>query len=348
MKLGRSIHDVALEISRQKAAATDYVCQSAGVDFNEVDGDVLVGAGGWNYPATPLAHRQIGERHKIPARHYDRLRQDYPDLLAETLNRIGQKEPSRRLVRTLDGSVRAYLSDRYRTLDNWEVAEHALPAIQEATSGTLEFASTEVTDTRLYLKALMPELQAEVRNVGDVVQGGISITNSECGLSALQARQLVLTLRCENGMVLPDSTYRRTHLGRELDDGQQFHSVQTQRLTNSAVMAQLADVIRGMLSEERFTAAVNRLGDSTERHLTGRPQNAVEQVAQRFDLNENESDGVLNHLIRGGDMTQYGLHAAVTRASQDVQDYDRASDLETMGGKIIELRSQDWEVIATA
>ena len=56
----------------------------------------------------------------------------------------------------------------------------------------------------------------------------------------------------------------------------------------------------------------------------------------------------LSRLLTGGDLTQYGMHAAVTRASQDSQDYDRASDMETVGGKIIELPASDWKVIATA
>ena len=348
MKSGRTLQEVAQEVARQKAAATDYVAASEGVDFNEVDGDLRLGAGGWNYPATSLAHRQIGEKHGIPARHYDRLRADFPDLLAEELNRIGKKEPSRRLIRTLDGRVRAFLSDRYRRLDNWAVVEEALPALQDATDGDWSFQSAEVTDTSMYLKAMLPKLEATVRNVGDVVRGGISLQNSEVGLGSLSLQQLVITLICSNGCVMPDGKYRRTHLGRELDDGHQFRSDNTQRLTDRAIMAQLGDTIRGMLSEERFIAAVNRLGDATEQEVTGRPQNAVEEVSKRFSLSDDESDSVLSHLIRGGDLSKYGIHAAMTRASQDVEDYDRASDMEKFGGKVIELPAADWKVISTA
>ena len=40
---------------------------------------------------------------------------------------------------------------------------------------------------------------------------------------------------------------------------------------------------------------------------------------------------MLQHLLEGADYTLYGLANAVTRYSQDVEDYDRASKLEAIG-----------------
>jgi hypothetical protein len=42
------------------------------------------------------------------------------------------------------------------------------------------------------------------------------------------------------------------------------------------------------------------------------------------------------------------LHAAVTRAAEDVESYDRASQLEVLGGEIIELAKSDWRELAMA
>ncbi|WP_298435735.1 hypothetical protein [Ottowia sp.] len=74
----------------------------------------------------------------------------------------------------------------------------------------------------------------------------------------------------------------------------------------------------------------------------------VEVLRQRYTLTEEEGDGVLNHLIRGGDLTGYGLVNAVTRYSQDVGDYDRATEFEALGGKLIELSSREWKGLAEA
>ena len=51
---------------------------------------------------------------------------------------------------------------------------------------------------------------------------------------------------------------------------------------------------------------------------------------------------MLGYLIEGGDLTRYGLSNAVTRYSQDVEDYDRASWLEELGGEVIALPPNDW------
>ena len=54
------------------------------------------------------------------------------------------------------------------------------------------------------------------------------------------------------------------------------------------------------------------------------------------------------HLILGGSLTQYGLHAAITRTAEDLADYDRATAFEQLGGKIIELPRAEWRALATA
>lgn len=41
-----------------------------------------------------------------------------PELLAQNLNCWFTKEPAQRMLRTLDGTARAYLSNRYRRIDN--------------------------------------------------------------------------------------------------------------------------------------------------------------------------------------------------------------------------------------
>ena len=49
-----------------------------------------------------------------------------PELLAENVNSWFQREPTQRMVRTLDGTVRAFLSNRYRRIDNLDIAEIVL------------------------------------------------------------------------------------------------------------------------------------------------------------------------------------------------------------------------------
>ena len=63
---------------------------------------------------------------------------------------------------------------------------------------------------------------------------------------------------------------------------------------------------------------------------------------------QGEQTSILRKLIEGGDTSQYGLLNAVTAYSQDVADYDRASELEELGGKIVDLTEAEWKPIAMA
>ena len=65
-------------------------------------------------------------------------------------------------------------------------------------------------------------------------------------------------------------------------------------------------------------------------------------------FSKQEGSGILRHLIEGGDISRYGVLNAITRFSQDVEDYDRATELETAGGAVLEMRAKDWRDIAQA
>jgi len=85
------------------------------------------------------------------------MRSAAPQLLATNVNEWFYSKPERRMVRTLDDHVRAFLSDseaqplradRYRRLDNYELAEAVLPVLGEMGEG-IQIVSSELTDTRI-------------------------------------------------------------------------------------------------------------------------------------------------------------------------------------------------------
>ena len=79
------------------------------------------------FDITAHTHRQISahlkEESKLPKDHYDYLYAKHPDLLALTVNTLFRRHRAARLVRTKDGQARAFLSNRYRPIDNADVAE---------------------------------------------------------------------------------------------------------------------------------------------------------------------------------------------------------------------------------
>ena len=68
-------------------------------------------------------------------------------------------------------------------------------------------------------------------------------------------------------------------------------------------------------------------------------------VRKAFHTTDDESSGVLQGLIEGNDRPLYGLSNAVTRHSQDVPDYDRATALEGIGYNILSMPARQWSRI---
>jgi hypothetical protein len=94
------------------------------------------------------------------------MREENPALLAHNVNSWFRQEPAPRMLRTLDGTARAFLSNRYRRIDHMEILQAALPILGEIPD--VRFESCQITDDRMYVKAVNPRLQTEV-SPGDIV-----------------------------------------------------------------------------------------------------------------------------------------------------------------------------------
>ena len=353
MKNGRTLPELAQELTRQLKAKKDMIVPSPLMRFATDSGGtckVTVQAPDWDaqFGITELARRQLADKLGIPFAYFERMRGQQPDLLDRNVNTWLNSEEERRLVRTLDGNVRAVLSDRYRRLDNYDLAEHVLPILQRLPGGRL--ASAELTETRMYLKWIASGLHEEIRP-GDIVEAGVAVTNSEVGLGSLTIQPLVYRLVCRNGLIAPDHGMRKTHVGRHRDardDTVHVFKDDTLAAEDKAFFLKVRDVVENAISEVTFRQLAERMRQTLGIALTGDPVKSVEVVGTRYLLNEEERAGVLRHLVNGGELSGYGLVNAVTHYSQEVADYDRATDFEALGGKLLDLPAREWKEIAEA
>lgn len=353
MKSGRSLVNLAQELERQLATKRDLVVPSSLLQCRTDEGGdlkLIVDAreGDGEYGITNLARRQLADKLKIPFAYFERMRTEQPALLDRNVNTWLQTDSDRRMIRTLDGQVRAVLSDRYRRLDNYDLAENVLPILQRLDGA--RFESVELTETKMYLKVVTPRVEYEIAP-GDVVQAGIVITNSEVGCGTLSVQPLVYRLVCRNGLIASDRALRKTHVGRTLqseDDPVTVFRDDTLAADDKAFFLKVRDVVEAAVSEATFRQVAQKMQKTRDIRLTGDPVKAVEVLANRYTLNESERSGVLRHLIVAGDLSAYGLVNAVTHFSHEVEDYDRATEFEALGGKLIELPASDWKEMAEA
>lgn len=353
MKNGRSLVSLAQELERQLDSKKDLIVPSALMRHaTDEQGEtrLVIEEGGSpvQYGVTPLARRQLADKLKIPYAYFERMREDQPALLDRNVNTWLQSEEDRRMLRTLDGQVRAVLSDRYRRLDNFDLAESVLPILQQLPE--VRFESVELTETKMYLKCVTPRLKYEMAP-GDVVQAGVVISNSEVGQGTLSVQPLLFRLVCSNGLIAADRSLRKTHVGRALggeDERIQVYQDDTLRADDKAFFLKVRDVVQAAVSEATFRQTAQKLQKTLNIPLVGDPVKTVEVLAQRYTLSDGERAGVLRHLIAEGALSGYGLVNAVTHYSQEVEDYDRATEFEALGGRLIDLSAQEWKGLAEA
>ena len=384
MKQGKPLADVLSELQRQNRMKRDYIAPAKAFRLED-DGETftLKRNDGTEemFNTTNLFHRQIGSTLEIPAKYYDQMRKRKPELLARNVNAwfgdreqnymirslrslrsmsyeedssngrtasdISPQNPSvaRAVARENLSVARALLSDRYRLIDNMEIATDVLPLF--AGQADMEVVSSAVTESHLFIKVVNHRLEQEVK-VGDVVQAGVVISNSEVGLGAVSVQPLIYRLVCSNGLIVSDFGERRTHIGRTMEAADEKYSIysdETREAEDKLLLLKLRDATKATLEEARFAMIVDKLRDSTEAKITGHVPDVVELTGKTYGLNQGEQESILDYLIAGGDLSLYGLSNAVTRASQDSDSYDRATALESIGWQVITMPHSQWREI---
>lgn len=362
MKQGLNLVALAEKITAQASAKKDIVASTENMALTVVEQKPRLQIGdngsGYDLDINTVAHKQIAAHTGIPAQYYEKMQAQEPELLAANVNRWFQKDPKPRLVRTIAGTSRAFLSNGYRPLENEDLAEAVLPVIQEM---GLIVVSAEVTETRFYLKVVDKRIERDIptgKRLGDgshvffdTASPAALISNSEVGMGALNVELGKLTAMCTN-LAWTMKAVRKTHLGARHElAGDQLYTLlsdQTRRLTDAALWAQVRDVLRNAFDEKNFEALILKAAETAEQKITGDPIKVVDLSAKKFGLNEGERTSVLRHLIEGGDLSRYGLYNAITRTAEDVESYDRATDFEHLGGKVLELPRNQWEELAKA
>lgn len=307
---------------------------------------------GMEYMVTPHARGQLIKAVQIPGSYASLMQGSAPELLATNINHWlhNPKKPVRRLIRTEGPRIRAYLSDRYKPIDNTQLLLLLLPKLSLANQvhGT-RFASLHVSDRRLTLKLVTHQLEAEIKE-GDVIRGGISISNSEIGAGRLEIAPFTERLVCTNGLTVTDLGTAKTHLGRTLQGaGEVKFSDESHRHFDTLLVSMIGDAIDHCLSPQTFGEIADRMRGAASRKIVADIPATVEVTAKKYGLSAREKESVLDRLIRDAncDDTQFGLVNAVTRTAEDCEDYDRASELEAIGGNMLG-GSKEWASLMAA
>lgn len=368
MKKGMgSLQEFAAEIERRAAAKEDLVASTKKAELvpyvRVVDdrpvGDVQMVIGGdRRYDVNKTGHSQIAEAAGIPPKYYDRMLSADQKLLCSNVNEWFQREPADKLWRTLDGNLRAVRSNSFRTdLEYEDLARAIIPTLMELDVAIMSY---QLTETKMYIKVVDKRVERELKAVGGKFGDGghnivrclspaLTISDSEVGYGSAAVMAGCYDGFCSNLATFGERSVRKYHAGARhaiaADADYSLLSQDTRDKTAAATAAQLRDVVAGAFDRARFDSLCDRIAETTTQPIGDDIVQVVKLTSKKLGLTEGEGTDVLRHLAAGGDLTRFGLYNAVTRMSQDVEDYDRATLLEQTGAKIIDLPKSEWREI---
>lgn len=313
----------------------------AAIDLGGVAGQV-------SYGVNRIAHEQLGEKTNIPRSYYQRCLASAPALLTENVNHwlsTNGEAGKNYLVRTLDDRVRAFLSNRYRALDNIDLFYEAMRIAKEIGAVATR---VDLTEERFYLRLLAPDFTERVNFPGgahgfarpidgDDLIPGVVVSNSEVGRGGLSVNPFIFNGACSNGAWL-DTKLFQVHIGRTLDVG--YLTSETIAAEDTSIWLKVRDLIKATFDKEQFSKMVAQFQNAAGQVLD-EPTVAVDAVVKHYGLSDDDKQAILNELIapktRENDpgRTVYGLLQAITARSHSFENYDEAREYEKIGGDFL-------------
>lgn len=370
-----TLHDLRDELHRQLETKVDFVADSRSLmaSCGHGDGEIYVEsmgpeAGKWlpdPLPLTDDALAQIGARQPVPVpvKFIRRLAAEQPVIACQLITDLLHCTGKQHFIRTLDGSIRALLSNRYRVMDHLDAATAVLDTAREYDAEILEATLTprhmriklvrrdlwdRIDETRSEGKGWYPKglgsqtylSRVAARSVGDLPGGPESIhpcftvENSETGHGGLSVRIGLLRAACFNLATVEDVA-RHVHLGATMDTG--IYAGDTAEADGRAILLKVRDMIRAAFTEDVFRELIEKANLAAGVKIV-HAKPAIEQIVQGTGITEDVRDEVFGHFLRdyssaeGGNA--WGLAQAIGRAAQDAN-ADTANELETIAGRVI-------------
>ena len=340
MKQGKTLKALAEELKRQHNNKRDFIVNTRNLQIQtNSKGESKLTFNLKNKPITfsvsDNTHQQIAARLNIPIRYYQKMQIESPQLLDQTVNDNFKKLAENRIIRTLDGNARAFLSDRYRRIDNLEICAAIYPFIES--TKFLNVESAEVTDNHLYLKVINKKLKANISK-SNIIYGGFVISNSEVGAGCLKVEPLIFNSFSKNALIFKDCLHKTNHVGRQLKTSTAQEIPADDRSFNLPIFTKLQNDIKSAITDiDTFNTIIELLRQAKLIPLQKNTIKAVESLSNDCSLSPNERGDIIRQLLISEDHSRYGLIQAIAAASKISHSYERATELEHIGGDLLTL-----------
>jgi hypothetical protein len=362
-----SIEQIVTELRRQVDNRHDFVIDTREIAVGiSYDGDpVIIPATDSardfvprdGYPLLDSALMQVGGRAcegGIPSRFLKRVWDDNPYRTSDFLTGLMHDDGNRRLIRVLDGNVRAFLSNKFKCIDNLAIAEKAMNVAISHNAVPIE---ASVTDSKMRLRFVSKQIGEALQRVrddnqkswfagglgkqtalskvaaqswgelpGDTVHPALGFSNSETGHGGCDLDGGILLGACFN-LAWVRKMIHEVHLGAALDEG--VFSQDTAIKHADLVYAKINDAVDSYFTADSFAKVIAGYDDAQKSEIRA-PSVACRVAITASDaLNESDLDNLLSFFVQQpGSTNEFNLGQAVSRLAQEVEP-DRANELET-------------------
>lgn len=335
-------------------------------------------ADGMYYP-TSVCDEGIADKLGIPLAYMRKMRAERDDILDANINgwlhghtfQYGETAPADNrnfLLRCFRGDedtigvARAFLSDSYRTIDNFDVLMACLDAVR-TTDADVTVGRVNLTERRMFVRFISPSVRttaerllsgyrnpfageelerwrrlAEREGLGysghePIVHAGWDLANSETGDGAYTLTPVVVAQVCANGAKATFDMVRSVHLGGKLSEGVVKWSDETQKKNLELVRLKTIDAVKTFLDVDYLESLVAKFEKRAEEPVENEKQ--VRDVTKAAGYTKAQQDGILAYFVRGGQTTRGGVFNAITAYAQTVSSPDEAYDLETNATRVL-------------
>lgn len=274
------------------------------VCFNDL---TSVNLGRETHRLRPIAQQSIANRLGIPI-HY--LRKCPEEIQRVNMNHWIRRERNRELFFRLDGDeIRAIFTPRYSCTDNLEVLEKLFehgysPSTRVQCSLDDEFMLVSIPDERESFKIN-----------GDKMLPGISVANSEIGLSSLHISSFYYRITCSNGLISKTSV------------AVSYRHVSNKLLLNLSEV--LDDLRKGYgIQKEQFRISLETKVEN--------PEATIESFNRQFELKPAEREAVSWASAQEYGFTMFAIVNVYTKSSQfELLSAESRFRLQKVGGAIL-------------
>lgn len=246
-----------------------------------------------------------------------------------------KKSPA--LLRLADGEVRAVLSDRYAAADDELLLDMVADCLDRTGFRSDALVRATAIGPHTIMRITLPNEGTPVR-VGDVIEHGIDIGNSELGLRSVQVTPCTFRLVCENGMRAwrSEAALRMRHIGDP-----------------ARLRDQLRDAIPVAFAEargdiEKWSRAVDRLIDSALDDIemlrgfglsTGEVQAVGRTLANELNLLPESTGATKLSEVLDTEATVFDIANAITSTAGQKESIAARLQMEEVGHRYLTRRA---------